>query len=102
MSPDNTHKLIFYIEVLILGVNTMYMLFCFFKLFLIGCIGSMPNPPPPPPCMGLYGNLQHVVKAILQHLIPDPVCCAHEEDRCSALSVRPYSPPLPVSIMQET
>ncbi len=29
----------FYIEVLILGINTMYMLFCFFKLFLIGCIG---------------------------------------------------------------
>ncbi len=40
MSPDNTHKLIgFYMEVLILGANTMYMLFCFFKLFLIGCIG---------------------------------------------------------------
>ncbi len=28
-------------EGLILGVNTMYMLFCFFKLFLIGCIGLM-------------------------------------------------------------
>ncbi len=40
MSPDNTHKLMgFYMEVLILGVNTMYMLFCFFKLFFIGCIG---------------------------------------------------------------
>ncbi len=26
-------------EVLILGVNTMYMLFCFFKLFPMGCIG---------------------------------------------------------------
>ncbi len=25
-----------------LGVNTMYMLFCFFKLFLIGCIGLRP------------------------------------------------------------
>ncbi len=40
MSPENTHKLMgFYMEVLILGVNTMYMLFCFFRLFLIGCIG---------------------------------------------------------------
>ncbi len=29
----------FYMEGLILGVNTMYMVFCFFKLFLIGCIG---------------------------------------------------------------
>ncbi len=29
----------FYMEVIILGVNTMYMLFFFFKLFLIGCIG---------------------------------------------------------------
>ncbi len=26
-------------EVIILGVNTMYMLFCFFKLFLTGWIG---------------------------------------------------------------
>ncbi len=24
---------------LILGINTMYMLFCFFKVFLVGCIG---------------------------------------------------------------
>ncbi len=40
MSPENTHKLMgFYMEVLILGVNTTYMVFCFFKLFLIGCIG---------------------------------------------------------------
>ncbi len=40
MSPENTHKLMgFYMEGLILGVNTMYMFFCFFKLFLIGCIG---------------------------------------------------------------
>ncbi len=44
MSPDNTHKLMgIYMEGLILGVNTtcmyMYMLFCFFKLFLVGCIG---------------------------------------------------------------
>ncbi len=40
MSPENTHKLMaFYMEGLILGVNTMYMLFCFFKLFLIVCIG---------------------------------------------------------------
>ncbi len=40
MSPENTHKLMgFYMEGLILGVNTMYMLFCFFKLFLVGCIG---------------------------------------------------------------
>ncbi len=35
MSPDNTYKL--YMEGLILGVNTLYMLFCFFKLFPIGC-----------------------------------------------------------------
>ncbi len=40
MSPENTHKLMgFYMEGLILGVNTMYMLFCFFKLFLVGCTG---------------------------------------------------------------
>ncbi len=41
MSPENTHKLMgFYMEVIIiLGVNTLYVLFCFFKLFLIGCIG---------------------------------------------------------------
>ncbi len=39
MSPENTHKLMgFYMEGLILGVNTMYMLFWFFKLFLVGCI----------------------------------------------------------------
>ncbi len=32
MSPENTHKLMgFYMEGLILGVNTMYMLFCFFN-----------------------------------------------------------------------
>ncbi len=35
--------------------------------------------------------------AILQQLIPNPVCHAHEEDHCSALSVRLNSPPLPVS-----
>ncbi len=28
-------------EGLILGVNTMYMIFCFFRLFLIGCLGLM-------------------------------------------------------------
>ncbi len=40
MSPENTHKLMgFYMEGLILGVNTMYRLLRFFKLFLIGCIG---------------------------------------------------------------
>ncbi len=34
MSPENTHKLMgFYMESLIPGINTMYMLFCFFKLF---------------------------------------------------------------------
>ncbi len=39
MSPENTHKLMgFYMEVLILGVNTMYMLVCFLSCFL-GCIG---------------------------------------------------------------
>ncbi len=43
MSPENTHKLMgFYMEGLILGVNTMYMLFCFFKLFPLGCIGLKP------------------------------------------------------------
>ncbi len=40
MSPDNTHKLMgIYMESLILGVNAVYMLFCFFKLFPIGCRG---------------------------------------------------------------
>ncbi len=40
MSPESTHKLMgFYMEASILGVNTMYMLFCFFRLFPIGCIG---------------------------------------------------------------
>ncbi len=29
----------FYMEGLLLGVNTLYRLFCFFKQFLIGCIG---------------------------------------------------------------
>ncbi len=39
MSPDNTHKLMgIYMEGLVLDVNTMYMLFRFFKLFPIGCI----------------------------------------------------------------
>ncbi len=46
MSPENTHTLMgFYTEVLILGVNTMYMLFCFFKLFPIGCIGLKEQKP---------------------------------------------------------
>ncbi len=37
MSPENTHKSIgMYMEVLILGVMLQY---CFFKLFLIGCMG---------------------------------------------------------------
>ncbi len=36
MSPEDTHKLMgFYMEGLILGVNTMYMLFCFFLIGLI-------------------------------------------------------------------
>ncbi len=40
MSPENTHKLMgFYMEDLTLGVNTLYRLFCFFKLFLMGFIG---------------------------------------------------------------
>ncbi len=42
MSLENTLKLMgFYMDGLILGINTMYMymLFCFFKLFLMGCIG---------------------------------------------------------------
>ncbi len=44
MSPENTHKLMgFYMEGLILGVTTMYMFFCFSKLFLIGCIGLSTN-----------------------------------------------------------
>ncbi len=44
MSPENTHKLMgLYMEGLILGVNTMYMLFCFFKLCLVGCIGLILN-----------------------------------------------------------
>ncbi len=40
MSPETTHKLMgLYMEGLILSVNAMYMLFCCFKLFPIGCIG---------------------------------------------------------------
>ncbi len=40
MSPENTHKLMgIYMEGLILGVNTLYRLFCFFELFHVGCIG---------------------------------------------------------------
>ncbi len=40
MSPENTHKLMgLYMEGLILVGITLYMLFCFFKQFLIGCIG---------------------------------------------------------------
>ncbi len=40
MSPESTHKFMgFYMEGLILGVNTLYMLFCFLKLFLLGRIG---------------------------------------------------------------
>ncbi len=52
MSQENTDKLMaFYMEGLILDINTMYMVFCFFKLFLVGCIGLMylrgdrPGPP---------------------------------------------------------
>ncbi len=40
MSPETTPKLMgVYMEDIILGINTVYMLFCFFKLFLMGCIG---------------------------------------------------------------
>ncbi len=36
ISPENTHKPIrLYMGPLIPGVNTLYMLFCFFKLFSI-------------------------------------------------------------------
>ena len=36
MSPEDTHQPIrIYIGGLILGVNTLYMLFCFFKLFAV-------------------------------------------------------------------
>ena len=36
MSPEDTHKPIrFYIGGLILGVNTLYMFFCFFELFAV-------------------------------------------------------------------
>ena len=36
MSPEDTHKAIrIYIGDLILGVNTLYMFFCFFKLFAV-------------------------------------------------------------------
>ncbi len=42
MSPENTQKIMgFYMEGFILVFNTMYMLFCFFKLFPIGCIGLL-------------------------------------------------------------
>ncbi len=40
MSPQNPISLWDFIWGLILGVNIIYMLFCFFKLFLIGCIYS--------------------------------------------------------------
>ncbi len=37
MSPEDTHRvMVFYMEGLILGVNTKYILFCFLKLFLKG------------------------------------------------------------------
>ncbi len=40
MSLENTHLLMgFYMEGLILGVNTLYRLICFYNLFPIGCIG---------------------------------------------------------------
>ena len=36
MSPEDTHKPVrIYIGGLILGVNTLYMFFCFFKLFAV-------------------------------------------------------------------
>ena len=36
MSPEDTHKAIrIYMGGLILGVNTLYMLFCFFKLLAV-------------------------------------------------------------------
>ncbi len=39
MSPESTYKLMgFYMEGLILGINTMYMLFCFLSCFPIGCL----------------------------------------------------------------
>ncbi len=42
MSLENTHKLMgFYMEGLILGVSTMYLLFWFFRLFPIVRIGLM-------------------------------------------------------------
>ncbi len=36
--PYEPENMVFYMENLILVVNTMYRLFCFFKLFPIGCI----------------------------------------------------------------
>ena len=51
MSPEDTHKAIrIYIGGLILGVNTLYMLFCFFKLLAVvgnelsGMSQSRPGP----------------------------------------------------------
>jgi len=36
MSPENAHKLIrIYMEGLLLGVNTLYMLYCFLKQFAL-------------------------------------------------------------------
>ncbi len=59
MSPENTHKLMgFYMEGLILGVSTMYMLFCFFKLFLVGCIGLIL-------CTGFYASLSCFLWAVM-------------------------------------
>ncbi len=44
MSQENTHKLMgFYVEGLILGVNTLYWLFCFFKLFPMVGKGLIPS-----------------------------------------------------------
>ncbi len=43
-------------ECLILGVNTMYMLFCIFKLFPIGCIGLR------------VGSLRHVRSRGMVHV----------------------------------
>ncbi len=61
MSPENSYRFMgFYMEGLILGVNRMYMLFCFFKLFLIGCTLTQEEPNwvnKTFPCMNRHQNI---------------------------------------------
>ena len=52
MSPEDTYKPIrFYIGGLILGVNTLYMFFCFFELFAVVVNELNLLPVVPAPCL---------------------------------------------------